>query len=303
MSELVGEKTYSPGSLDLVATRSVQALRNMDRTVKHIVKPRARVGGGNPHPQQTGPGRHVFLRQGHFRRCVVSATLALFLGDRIGDTTSSSFPCCWPLCRVHDGLSTGVPVIFGTVCTGFLTRLRSTAVGFPDSMGTKSSMPSTCNSLARCTSCAAWILAHSQVEAVSGRLRLTSTGESSQAFPPQRTHEDSCNPLASECSPSSALHTNPQKMPLSRPRTAANVDYRVLCCLPQWLVFCVPPRKVRRSPMLFSWFAGKETERVYFSAERHAEVAVPGFNACCLSGASHFRVVTHNAFYQLSFFK
>ena len=90
------------------------------------------------------------------------------------------------------------------------------------------------------------------------RLRLTFTGENSQPFPPQRPHEDSCNLLASGCSPSSASHTNPQKMPLSRPRTAAIVDYRVLCCLPQWLVFCVPPRKVGRSPMLFSWFAGKK---------------------------------------------
>ena len=188
-------------------------------------------------------------------------------------------------------------------------------MGFPASMETESSMPSTSNTLARCTSCAAWILAHSQVEAVSGRLRLTFTGENSQPFPPQRTHEDSCNPLASGCSPSFALHTNPQKIPLSRPRTAANVDYRVPCRLLQWLVFCGPPQQVVGSQMFFvvrrvfhvvrQFFVvrWKKTERVCFSAERHAEVSVPGFNACCLSGASHFRVVTHSAFYQLSFFK
>ena len=43
------------------------------------------------------------------------------------------------------------------------------------------------------------------------RLRLTFTGENSQPFPPQRTHEDSCNPLASGCSPFFCFAHKPAK--------------------------------------------------------------------------------------------
>ena len=43
------------------------------------------------------------------------------------------------------------------------------------------------------------------------RLRLTFTGENSQPFPPQRPHEDSCNPLASGCSPFFCFAHKPAK--------------------------------------------------------------------------------------------
>ena len=56
---------WVPGSLDLVATKSVQAT--------------CKAWWWTPELQDWTWERHVFLKQGDFRRCVVSATLALFL--------------------------------------------------------------------------------------------------------------------------------------------------------------------------------------------------------------------------------